>query len=316
MRTMMFGGFQPLREGEGAGTTVAPPAGGAPAATVTVPWGNADGVFTVGDKPWTEALPEGPTRELMTAKAYKNPQQLADAYFGLNKLVSGTPGGVEALTNGDISAFVPKDDAPPEQIEAFYKKLGRPEAPDKYELKFEEGAQVDPTMVDFGKNLAFKLGLNPKQAQLMAGEWQGLVPKLNEAAVAAQREANTAEVAAVTAKWGGENALQANIEAGKRVTSSLGLDQGTLDKIEAGMGGAAMLDLFAKLGSMSGEKGLTTGNQGGGDPAPDAMTPQQAQQKIVALQGDVGFMDKYANAQHPEHKAALATMEALFKRAS
>ena len=61
----------------------------------------------------------------------------------------------------------PAEDAPKEEWEAFYKTVGRPEAPDKYQLKDVEGIPEGFDLTEFkgkAQQLMFEAGLNQKQA--------------------------------------------------------------------------------------------------------------------------------------------------------
>lgn len=78
----------------------------------------------------------------------------------------------------------PAPDAPQEQWDSFYSKLGRPEKAEGYEFKLPEGLPedlpYDSNAASAAKNWAHKYGLTPKQAQGMhdefaryqAGQWQ------------------------------------------------------------------------------------------------------------------------------------------------
>jgi hypothetical protein len=64
----------------------------------------------------------------------------------------------------------PADDAPQEEWDAFYKTVGRPEAPDKYQLKDVEGVPEGFDLTEFkgkAQQLMFEAGLNQKQANAL-----------------------------------------------------------------------------------------------------------------------------------------------------
>jgi hypothetical protein len=65
---------------------------------------------------------------------------------------------------------IPAENASLEEVNDFRKKLGIPEAPEKYELKYKEhdALKVDETADKTYKELAHKAGLTPKQAQALA----------------------------------------------------------------------------------------------------------------------------------------------------
>lgn len=260
-------------------------------------------------KVWYDDIAEAPVKELMAAKGYKTPAEVAMAYHNLNKVVSGTNGGVDAV------AVYPGDNATPEQLETFYKKLGRPETPEGYTIKAADGITPDESLVKFAQTTFHQAGLSPKQAEVVSAAWDKYVGERAAADATSFAEANAAELEAYKASFKGN--FDEAVAAGRRVVGALALDQATLDKVEGSIGAAAVLELFSKIGLKSGEGGFTAGGstQGTGAGAVETMTPEAAQGEIARLQGDKDFQAKYTNKQHPEHKDALAKMEALFRRA-
>lgn len=300
-----------LYEGEGTGSVTPPPTPVPPSGAehpVAAPWVSIDNAWKIGegDKAvdWWDTIPEEKVREHVKAKGYKNPAQLAMGNYNLTQLQTGTAKDVITL---------PPEGAKPEEIDAFYTKLGRPESKDKYELKMPDGVTPDPQFVEFGKDIAFKLGLNPKQAQMLADEWNGFAGKTNEGAITQQQEANAQALAALQTKWGAD--LEANKAAGLRVMQSLGLPDATVSAIEGSIGSAALVELLAMIGRKSDEGKFVSGGGSSVD-NPSTMTQAQAQSTITALQGDETFLAKYRDAKHPEHKASVDRMLALQERAS
>lgn len=298
-------------EGEGAGGEGTPPAGtppadgGTPPIAATAPWAEAKDVWTVGPdnakQPWYATIQEEPVRQLMEAKKYKNPAELAVAYSNANKISKISP---------DVAAVI-EGNASDEQRNNFYRTMGRPESSDKYDLKPGEGVAVDENMMKFGKDLFHEMGLNNKQAQAAMDKWNKFAAAAGGASVEADRIANDKAVDALMASYGEEG--KKNQAAGERVTRALGLSADNLAKIESAIGGAAMIDLFVRIGQKSGEGGLKGGSETVQDPNDvTLLTPAQAQTKIESLQGNPEFMKKYNDKQHPEHATALAQMEALF----
>ena len=65
---------------------------------------------------------------------------------------------------------IPTDKSTPEEIAAYRKAQGVPDAADKYELKAEklpEGVTLDETTIKGFKQAAHEMGLTPKQAQAL-----------------------------------------------------------------------------------------------------------------------------------------------------
>jgi len=293
------GGAAAAATGEGGG--VPPPAVTTPPVTgevVVAPWAESkDQPYSIGGKPWWDAIQEEPVRELISQKAYKTPADLALAYHSLNKTFSGN------------HVLLPGENADEATMNDFFTKLGRPDAAEKYDIKLPENAEVDEGLLQFGKSIAFKLGLPPKMAQTMVDTWQQFATENNEQIAKAEREYNDTQVAEVKTKWGGE--FDKNVAAGNRVTKALGLEAATLTAIEKSMGAAPLLDLLARIGRASDEGKLTAGGSGGGT----AENPQNAAAEIARLQGDGDFQKKYLDKNHPEHKDAVDKMAQLFAKA-
>jgi len=311
-----------FRDGDGGGSGGTPPAGappagagtppaggGAPPAEFTpapAPWTN-DKVWTLGDtgRPWHEAIPEADVRERMKAKGYANPAILAMSYHNLEKLHSGAE---------DVIA-IPKEGAPPEEFDAFYKRLGRPESADKYDLKMPDGVTADENMVKFGRELAFKLGLPPKAAQTMADAWNEFAGKMAGQQTAQQiadaARQNDVEIEALKTKLGDK--FPEAKAAGERAVKALGLDAATLDKVERNIGAGALVDLLCRIGLQTGEGGFKGG--GGGNPNdPSNMTPQAAQARINQLNADPDFQKAYFDKAHPQHAEKVNEMLSLNAR--
>lgn len=308
----------PLFEGEGAGgaggaggTGGTGGAGGTPPAPLSAPWGSDPSAqWMLGEggnaKPWYEALPDSPTKELYREKKYANPAVAADAHFGANRMVNGNAVELPNI-EGDAKAWEP-----------FNARMRGEsvKAPTDYKFDFgkdKEGKPIeaDPKMTAFAQQLAYDLGVHPKRAQeLIVNKWQTFASEMNAKSVADANAANEAEANAVRAKWG------ANFETlragGERVAKSLKLDPTTLSAIESHIGAAPLMDLFAQLGKIGAEgKLLDGGGSGGTDPV--NMTAEQVQQKINDKRADAQFMAGYSDRNHPNHANALKEMEDLHK---
>lgn len=290
-----------------SGGNTPPPAPAAPAPTehpVAAPWSN-EGVWTLGEggtaKPWWNSLPDEAARKHIEAKQYANPAELALANYNLTRMQTGDP----------TVLAMPAADAPKEQWDAFYTKMGRPESADKYELNFGEGVNTDDNMVKFGKDLFFEMGLDGKRAQAAVDKWNTFVAEQNAAAIEQDRQNNDAELAALTARWGAE--LDANKAAGKRVVDALGLSADFIGRLENNIGSAPVVELLAMIGRKSDEGGFMGGQTV--DPNnPATMSKEQASARIKELQSSAEFQAKYTDKNHPGHKDALQLMEGLFAR--
>lgn len=274
---------------------------------IHAPWSNSQGVYTIGEgdqaKPWWHAVPEKDARDLMEAKQYKNPAEVALAYHNANKMLNAQGNQIVA----------PAVDADQKEWDAFYTKLGRPESADKYELKAAEGTQIDENLVKLGKDIFFGLGATPAKAQEAMDKWNAFVAESVKTAQEQQRVDNEKALSALATKWGAD--LEQNKAAGMRVLNALGLPAETMDAVENQLGSATVVEFLAAIGRKTGEGGFV-GSGSRVDPSdPSTMTADQAAERLNSLRGDSQFMDKYLNKNHPQHKEAVSTMEKLFARA-
>jgi hypothetical protein len=303
---------QIMREGEGGGTGGGGGGGNPPSnppsnpPALTAPWQTQDGgVWKIGEgeaaKPWHEFIPEPEAKAHLLAKGYKSPAELALANYNLTRLQTGDPTVVG----------LPAADAPPEKWNEFYNKLGRPETPDKYDIKFAEGFTPDEGMLNWAKPTFHEAGLTPKQAQILSDKWNAYVAETNQRVTEADAAANQGALDALATKWGGD--LDKNKAAGQRAMQALGIAPELVSAVEQHIGSAAIVELLATIGRKADEGGFLGGNTP--DPNnPDTMTRDQAQARINALQADKDFQAKYTDKNNPGHADAVQTMVRLYAR--
>lgn len=137
-------------------------------------------------------LSEG-TRSWVETKGYKSFDDIAQAAQHAEQKLGS-------------SLSVPKDDAPQEEWDKFYSKLGRPESADKYEFKRPEGLPEDLPWDSEGeqalKAWAFEAGVPPKQAQNILNGYAKMQADRLQAARTAQAEAVTRTADELTKEWG------------------------------------------------------------------------------------------------------------------
>lgn len=223
---------------------------------------------------WTAAFDED-TNAYVSNKGWKEPTDLLTSYRNLEKFAGGAKNLLE----------LPPDNATPEQLEAFYNRLGRPEDPEKYGLEAPQGA--DPELTNWFKGTAHKLGLTTKQAQALYSEWNGMSGSMQEKLQTQKAQEAETELKALRGEWG--QAYDQMVGAGRRAVQALGLDAARLSAYEDKLGTGEMLKLFATLGSKMGEDSF----EGGRSDAGFGVTPAQARQEIADLKLDKSFMDNY-----------------------
>lgn len=215
---------------------------------------------------WRESLP-GELKLDKTLADFKDVGALAKSYVETKKLV------------GD-AVRIPKPDAKPEDVAAFYKKLGVPESPDKYEIalpKLPEGAPAwhEPTVQAF-RETAHKAGLTPAQVTQLIGWYATDQLSKRDQMAAGTSTAAKAELAkaqaALEEEWGpkGSPGYERNLGLARASVRHLfGNDPDLAAVFEAEGNRPALVKGFAKIGAQMLEDELIDGEFA---PAPDNAT--------------------------------------------
>jgi hypothetical protein len=198
-----------------------------------------------------------------------------------------------------------------------WAKLGRPESPDKYDLKADT---LDPATLTTAREAFHKLGLTGRQASALI-ELQGQITQQQQAALAEkgitpERLTAFQEVTALSAdtvaadlkkEWGA--AFDDKLHAAKRALREVAPPEVAALMEATGLGNhPAMIKLFAAIGGGRAESAL---KGGGGASTGGPLTPGQAQAEIKALQGDSGFSRILMNRDDPGYRAAREKWDAL-----
>lgn len=239
---------------------------------------------------WRTALPED-VRDLPEIKKYKNVGELAKGHVNQSKLVGN-------------SIRVPAEDAKPEEWDAFYAKLGRPESADKYEIQAPDDIKhlINEERIKAFREFAFKEGFSQKQVASLL-KWQaGNI----QADLAGMSHSYAETVKALKEEWGG--AYDRNVGLAMRLVR----EQGGKDLMEyldkTGLGNhPALVKFAAKVGNLLAEDGVISGDFEG------MAGPQQAKEQIAEIMGDKNHA--YWNAADPGHKQALDRVKALHELA-
>jgi hypothetical protein len=232
---------------------------------------------------WRASLPDD-LRAAPSLTKFADPAALAKGYVEAEKLISRK------------GAVVPKEGDPPEVLAAWRAAVGVPEKPEDYSLSAPEGvpAEVwDGERATAFAGLAHELGLSPAQAKSIA-EWAakdraGELAKFTSGIEADGRPMEEH----LRGEWGQQ--YDRNIDAARRAAAQFG-EEAAMRALEARIGGAAMVRMFAKIGGALAEDtpaGMGTGRAGGGNPKAELdeiMKPDSP----------------YWKPLNPGHKAAVA----------
>lgn len=173
------------------------------------------------EKPWFDGLPE----DLVTdkVKRFGSQEDLLKSYNEAQKLISSK--GLQP----------PADDASEEEVEAFYKSIGRPDSVDGYKYEIPEESYLDDETVGLYKDAALKAGATPKQ-------FKSMMDSVNASIAAdAERQEQEAKAQSEAARgllekeWGKN--YKDNIKAIKGTMEKFGVGEDTMKAFsESGLG--------------------------------------------------------------------------------
>ncbi|MCA3514261.1 MAG: hypothetical protein IOC96_13745 [Rhodobacter sp.] len=280
--------------GQGGGATPG-------AAAATDPGGSvfAAPAEPAAEKPWWDAFPDH-VKPAMQAKGFKDPTALAESYVNLEKLLGADKAG--------NAVILPKPDAPAEEVNAFFKKLGVPEDPKGYDLKpvtgFPEG--------DLGDTAAIlhKANVPPALARSIVAATGELL-----AAKTAQQEAEWLEtkqrdLSDLKAEFGPQ--YDNKIELGRRAAQAAGMNDTDLAVAERVMGLKSLAKLLVLAGEATGEAAAPPP----GGPSNFGISREQAQSSLSQKFADPQFMARYLSPNALVRNEAIAEMEKLNKIAA
>jgi hypothetical protein len=147
------------------------------------------------DKPWLQFFPESLRNEKTLEKFSGQSQEevlgkLAQSYIALEKM----PRGV----------VPPKDDAPKEEWDRFYERLGRPKSFEEYkvELKVPEGIEWNKEAETLMLKKMYERGLTPRQAQGLLEDYLNLSAEAMTTIQQEKARSREEAEAALRKEWG------------------------------------------------------------------------------------------------------------------
>jgi hypothetical protein len=191
---------------------------------------NEETIVTPNDlsnAPTVEAAPEAPVAQAAQATPdFRSmlPEEYREMYPEFKKPEDFVKGYDELVRKMGSSISLPKEDASPEDLNKFYSKLGRPEAPDKYEFEIPEGLEPDQEFLNKFKQTAFENGINQKQAKQMFDWYNKEAMTASESYMQQQQEMQAKAEAELKVKWGSkyESKLEEVRNFAKRLTGDEG----------------------------------------------------------------------------------------------
>lgn len=236
---------------------------------------------------WYSSFEDADLKLYTQNKGWKNPQ---DAIVGYRNLESKLGTAIN----------LPSEKSTQEEINAFYKKLGRPETPEAYNLSIPEGQDSS-----FAQNMSkamFDSGIPAKSAQALASAWNDYQTKQAQAYEAEQIKIEKTQIESLKNEWGAQ--YETNESLAKNAAKAFGVTGDQIDKLQKVMGFDGAMKFFAGLGAKIGEDKFISGNTNNNNLATISMTKEQASEELTRLTADKEFYSKY-RANDPEAKAII-----------
>lgn len=260
--------------------------------------GGGDGA----DQPFYEAFTKEALKTSPTIQKFKNAEDLAEGYVGLEKRLGVDPNR-QLILPAD-----PKDEA---AMKAVWTKLGLPEAADKYGIELD-GTPSDNDKAFLGRFLeeAHKANMPADFAKASVGFWIKEMTAAREAAETAQAAARAEALASLKKEWG-EAFESRSKEVGALLNKYGGAELAKLLDGDAIGNHPHMAIALGKIIEAMAEPaggGVVPGEVKIGG----VLTPSQAKAAISQLETNPALRD----AHHPQHKAVVEQRIALLAQAN
>ena len=283
-------------EGAGSGNTVLGGAGGGSGGEGNKGAGGQVSAFTLPDK-WQSQLPED-LRGEASIQHFTDFPTLIKSYVNAQKTIGAEKIAIPGKTATDQ-----------DWIDNVYKKLGLPESKEKYEVKAPAELAENKEFIDKFKDLALSTGVLPKQGQKILDFVAASLKDRQSQGQAFVKTEQDKDIKNLRTEWG--KAYDAKVKQAMNALDRFGDDN--LRKIldVTGLGSnSAIIKAFAKMGETLAEDSLVGGGAGGGG---EMFEPSVAKQKYSAIIADANHA--YNKGDHPNHAAAVAEVQGLFKMA-
>jgi hypothetical protein len=245
-------------------------------------------------------------QSLAAHKGWRGPEDAVRSYAHLERAF------------GADRVAVPGRDAGPAEWDALYTRLGRPAAPEDYDLSGVARPEGMPWNGEGERAMLREMhaaGLSNRQAQqllskyaaMQGGAWQtasaDAVRRVDEARGALRRE------------WGAAFEAKSDLaNRAFRLAFGDGLEEARQLRLSDGsfLGDhPALVRAFARLGESLSEHGMAGGKDGG----PLAATPEEARAEIARMHGEAATMRALTDRSHPEYAVMVAKRDRLYRLA-
>lgn len=220
---------------------------------------------------------------------------------------------LERINSSGNKVAVPTDASTPEEWDAFYSKLGRPESADKYEFTVPDDAKevaTEEAMKEF-RATAFKNGLNGKQVKALTDYYFKSVKSATDLVQQQSQQRIEASERDLEKEWGpkGGAKWKENLALADRGAALVGLTPQILQATPELANNPHFIRAMAKVAMTTKEGGTPNPGSGGGGGFGGDVRAQ-----IKAIMDDAKH--PYWIKDHPGHAAAVEQMAALHARAA
>lgn len=278
----------------------------APSIAVTPSTPEAAPITTGGDgttpvSSWRDSLSVD-LKDNQTLSKFESVEALAKEHVNVQKLI------------GADKVIVPNAESTPEELNAFYQKLGRPGKVEDYDLEGVERPADLPWDDEFQGSMLTTMheaGLSSVQVQKVLSAYIESVSGQFQFANGEVQRVTETGIQDLRNEWGGS--YDAQIDLSKRAfASAAGEDHEELAGIKLHDGTLLgdhpkLIKAFAVLGGKMSEHGLVGANAS----TRTTMSPVEAGNAVKKLMGDADFMAAYTEESHPEHALSVQKMRDL-----
>lgn len=183
---------------------------------------------------------------------------------------------------------MPKDDGDSAAREAIYKRLGRPDKADAYDLSYvkEHGGSDD--FVKFVQDFAFSRGMSKADGEAMGKDFVSFAEKKEQSDNGQEAEKIAAERVKLDKEWGFNKA--ANLLIAKNAAQKLGIPPEAVAALEKASGYYVTMEALRKIGVATGEaRFISNDNNNNGN----VMTKDGAIARKGELMRDNDWTKKY-----------------------
>jgi hypothetical protein len=213
----------------------------------------------------TTTQDSGKSQPAFATQLPKDYRHLAEGYDDFGSFM----GDVAKAFESKDGVKVPGEDASEEEVAEFFKKLGRPETTDDYELTGElpEGSERDEDLEGWFKETALEANLTKAQAKKLYEKWNERVQGAQQQSQQQIKERQEQVMDQLKEEWGTKTTT--NIQQAQKMVKALG-GQELVDYLnETGLGDDVRLIKGMYRAAMAvGEDAIESGSIGSDSPGP------------------------------------------------